>query len=191
MKTFLIIGLGNEGEEYQNTRHNIGFEFLDLLAQKSKAGFSTNQKLQSQTTKAILEGKNLILAKPTTFVNLSGQSVAKLKSFFKAANEKIVVVHDDLDIEFGNFKISFAKNSGGHRGVESVIKTLKTNKFWRVRLGTANRKLKTARDNALAKKKKEVAGFVLAKFSPKEQAQISSVFKEVLKQIETVILKNK
>ena len=180
----LIIGLGNPGEEYENTRHNVGFEVVDTIARKEDAIFSFEKKFNAEVAKARFDGKPVVLAKPHTFVNKSGEAVRKLKLFYKMKPENIVVIHDDLDIEFGNFKMSFAKDSGGHRGVQSIIDALKTNKFWRLRVGTANRKLTTARHQKTLKAKKESVGhFVLSKFSPSEQDEIKKLIKKALERL--------
>ncbi|OGN04552.1 MAG: aminoacyl-tRNA hydrolase [Candidatus Yanofskybacteria bacterium RIFCSPHIGHO2_01_FULL_44_17] len=190
----LIIGLGNPGKEYENTRHNVGFEVIEKIAKDNEVDFEFNKKLNAEIAK--ISRLNLemgqkshtkrpaILAKPQTFVNKSGEAVKKLKLFYKTTPKDIVVIHDDLDIEFGNFKLSFAKDSGGHRGVQSVIDHLKTNKFWRLRVGTANRKLSTARQQRTLKQKKDaVGGFVLAKFTPAEQAELKKVIKKTLERL--------
>lgn len=198
----LIIGLGNPGEEYEGTRHNVGFWVVDTIARQEGKEFEFNKKLNVEVAKISRlkisrlnldisrfnlgkskaeKGGPFILAKPQTFVNKSGEAVKKLKLFYKAKSEDIVVVHDDLDIEFGNFKLSFAKDSGGHRGVQSIIDALKTNKFWRLRIGTANRKLTTARHQRTLKQKKESVGqFVLSKFTPVEQIELKKVIKKAV-----------
>ncbi|MEK7615899.1 MAG: aminoacyl-tRNA hydrolase [Patescibacteria group bacterium] len=102
------------------------------------------------------------------FVNQSGEAVRKLK----VKPQDLIVAHDDLDIDFGKFKLSFDRNSAGHKGVESIIKALKTKKFWRLRFGIANTKLKKMR------KEGNVADFVLSKFTPTEQKQLKAIFKE-------------
>ncbi|MBI2063802.1 MAG: aminoacyl-tRNA hydrolase [Candidatus Yanofskybacteria bacterium] len=184
----LIIGLGNPGEEYENTRHNVGFEVVDTIARKEDANFSFEKKFNAEVTKTRLNDKPVVLAKPHTFVNKSGEAVRKLKLFYKMKPENIVVIHDDLDIEFGNFKMSLGKDSGGHRGVQSIIDALKTNKFWRLRVGTANRKLATARHQRTLKQKKEsVGGFVLSKFTPAEQTEIKKLIKKALEKLTETI----
>ena len=184
----LIIGIGNPGEEYENTRHNVGFEIVDMIARKDEAKFSFEKKFNAEVAKAKLNGKPVMLVKPHTFVNKSGEAVKKAKLFYKAKNGDIVVVHDDLDIEFGNLKMSLGKDSGGHRGVQSIIDHLKTNEFWRLRIGTANRKLKTARHQSTLKQKKESVGnFVLAKFTPAEQAELKKLIKKALERLAQTI----
>ena len=153
----LIIGLGNPGEEYENTRHNLGFIIVDRIARDSDSEFSFEKKFNAEIAKSKVDDTSVILAKPHTFVNKSGEAARKLKLFYKTKTENIIVIHDDLDMEFGTFKLSFAKDSGGHRGVQNIIDNLKTNKFWRLRIGTANRRLATARHNPLKAKKEAVS----------------------------------
>ena len=184
----LIIGLGNPGKEYENTRHNVGFAVADEIARKDGAKFSFEKKFNAEVAKSRFNDKPAILIKPHTFVNKSGEAVKKSKLFYKVKPENIVIVHDDLDIEFGNFKLSLGKDSGGHRGVQSIIDALKTNKFWRLRVGTANRKLTNARHQKTLKAKKESIGqFVLAKFTAAEQTELKKVIKKALERLDSSI----
>src|SRR3990167_3865360 len=140
--TKLIVGLGNPDQEYQNTRHNVGFMFLDYLTKKIDANdFAEDKKSNALVSKSKIEKTLTILAKPLCYVNKSGEVVSKLAKFYKVKPADIIVVQDDLDIEFASFKNSFEKNSGGHKGIESIIKALKTNKFYRLRIGTSIRAL--------------------------------------------------
>ncbi len=186
--TKLLIGIGNPDEEYSETRHNIGFMFLDYAAKKLEADdFEFNKKLNAFVAKAKL-GKNvLVLAKPQTYVNKSGESVAKLKNFYKVKPENIIIAQDDLDIEFRSEKNSFAKNSGGHKGVESVIKTLKTNKFWRMRFGVSTSGLRKARQLSDKKRDEFVRNFVLSKFTKGEHEKVKGLFKEALEKLSQVV----
>lgn len=179
MKTKLIIGLGNPDKEYTDTRHNIGFMFIDYLAGKFGADdFEFNKKLNSFVAKAKSDKTALVLIKPQTYVNKTGEAVAKLKNFYKSKPEDIIVAQDDLDIDFGSCKNSFGKNSGGHKGVESVIKSLRTKNFWRVRFGVSTRNLKKARQESDKKRDEFVRDFVLSKFSKGEMEKIKDLFKE-------------
>lgn len=173
----LLVGLGNAEAQYDGTRHNIGFAFADAFARSEKSEFVFEKKyLSFVATVEFLEAK-AILAKPTTFVNKSGEAVRKLKLYAKAKVEDIVIIHDDLDIDFGSYKVSFDRSSAGHRGVQSVIDHLKTSAFWRVRLGIANSRLASARRNGT------VAHFVLGSFSPAERADLARVFRESLHEL--------
>ncbi|MBP9821943.1 MAG: aminoacyl-tRNA hydrolase [Candidatus Pacebacteria bacterium] len=178
--TKLIVGIGNPDAEYQGTRHNIGFMFLDYLAKKIDANdFAEDKKLNALVSKSKIEKTPVVLAKPLSYVNKSGDVVGKMARFYKVKAKDVIVVQDDLDIEFGSFKNSFEKNSGGHKGVESIIKALKTNKFFRLRIGTSVRALEKAREQSDKKRDAFVMDFVLAKFTPKEQETIKKMFPEV------------
>lgn len=176
----LLIGIGNPEIEYQGTRHNVGFMFLDYLAKKIDANdFAEDKKMNALVSKSKIEKFPVVLAKPLCYVNKSGEVVGKLAKLYKVKPKDIIVVQDDLDIEFGAFKNSFEKNSGGHKGVESVIKALKTNKFYRLRIGTSVRALEKAREQSDKKRDAFVMDFVLAKFSPKDQEVIKKMFPEI------------
>ena len=187
-KTKLIIGLGNPGAEYDHTRHNVGFMILDKLAKLAEVDFEFDKKINAEIAKGKIEKTTVILARPFTFVNKSGEAARKLKLKNKSKLEDIIIVHDDLDIEFGRFKLSYQKDSGGHRGVQSIIDAFKSNKFWRLRIGTSNRKLATARDQNTLKAKREAVGdFVLAKFSPAEYDTLKKTLKEAIERLLTVL----
>lgn len=187
MKTKLIIGIGNPEENYRESRHNIGFMFLDYLAKKLEAeDFEFNKKLNSSVAKTKLNKSVLILAKPQTYVNKSGEAVIRLRNFYKVKPEDIIVAHDDLDIDFHNLKTSFGKNSGGHKGVESVMKTLKTKNFWRIRFGISTSGLKKSRRQSDKKRDEFVRDFVLSKFTKGEREELKDLFKEALDRIENM-----
>ena len=184
----LIVGLGNPDEEYQNTRHNVGFMFLDYLAKKIDANdFAEDKKSNALVSKSKIEKNAVVLVKPLSYVNKSGEVVSKIAKFYKVKPANIIVVQDDLDIEFGSFKNSFEKNSGGHKGIESIIKTLKTNKFYRLRIGTSVRALEKAREQSDKKRDAFVMDFVLAKFSPKDQGMIKKMFPEIYDRLLQII----
>ncbi|MDP3792844.1 MAG: aminoacyl-tRNA hydrolase [bacterium] len=186
MKTKLIIGIGNPDEQYQNTRHNVGFMLVDYIAGKNDfsarggpaLGWEFNKKLSALVVKGKLDDSSIILAKPQGYVNKTGEVATKLKNFYKVKPEQILVIQDDLDIPFGNTKISFDKNSGGHKGIESIMRTLKTKKFYRLRIGLATPGLAKARRQSDKKRNDFVMKFVLSKFSPSEQEQLKKIFKE-------------
>ena len=186
--TKLIIGLGNPDKEYQNTRHNVGFMFLDYLVKKIEANsFEADKKSNALISKSKIEKTLVVLAKPLCYVNKSGEVVSKLAKFYKVKPADIVIIQDDLDIEFGSFKNSFDKNSGGHKGIESIIKTLKTKKFYRLRIGTAIRALEKAREQSDKKRDAFVMDFVLAKFSSKDQEIIKKMFPAIFERLLQII----
>jgi PTH1 family peptidyl-tRNA hydrolase len=131
---FLLIGLGNPGREYANTRHNFGFMAIDRLAVRLNA---RGMKLQSKAIvmSTLYEERKVILAKPQTYMNLSGQSVQGLLHFYKLPPENLLVAHDDLDLPFGTLRIRPAGGPGGQRGMASTIEQLGTKEFPRLRLG--------------------------------------------------------
>jgi peptidyl-tRNA hydrolase, PTH1 family len=133
-ETYLIIGLGNPGREYRETRHNVGFMLLDRLTIKLNARFT---RLQSKAlvASAIYQDRKIILAKPQTFMNLSGQSVQGLIHFYKLPLENLLIAHDDLDLPVGTIRIRPDGSSAGQKGMASTIERLGTNEFPRLRLG--------------------------------------------------------
>jgi len=134
LDTYLLIGLGNPGREYKDTRHNIGFMLIDRLAVRLNA---RGMKLQSKAivTSGLYEERKLILAKPQTYMNLSGQSAQGLLHFYKIPPENLMVAHDDLDIPLGTIRIRPSGGAGGQRGMASTIERLGTKDFPRLRLG--------------------------------------------------------
>jgi PTH1 family peptidyl-tRNA hydrolase len=167
-KTVLIVGLGNVGQEFAETRHNIGFKVVDALAVSQELEKWTNKKdLKSQIAMGTVGDTRVILAKPTTMMNLSGQAVQAVSHFYKINPQDIVVVHDELDIEFGQIRTRMGGSSAGNNGVKSVIEHMGED-FGRVRIGIGPKK-PAAMDSA---------DFVLAKFSPKEEKQLKNLVQE-------------
>ncbi len=178
-----IVGLGNPGEQYENTRHNVGFMAIDALAKELGLTWETSKKFKAELAK----GSGLLLIKPQDFMNNSGQTVAAVLSYYKLLPKKLgilksanadlseilTVIHDDLDIELGKFKISIDSRSAGHRGVESTINHLKTKNFKRLRIGI--------RTPALEKIPADK--FVLQKFKDEELKTINSVVLTSLNEI--------
>ena len=171
-KIKLIIGLGNPGKEYERTRHNAGFLFIDTLENNQK-----NMSLRDISRRE----KKIILAKTQTFMNKSGKAVLALSKFYKIKPENILVVHDDIDILWGNFKFSFGRRSAGHKGVKSVIKSLKTKNFWRLRIG-----IQPAFAKATAGKQKtrtKADKIILKKFTPDELKEFDKIMKKAICQL--------
>ncbi len=169
-KIVLIVGLGNPGKKYDNTRHNIGFACIDKFADALGFGLWSDKKnLKSQFTMQRHGDIQVILTKPTTFMNLSGQAVQQTANYYKIPPEQIVVVYDELDVPFGQIRMRRGGSSAGHNGIESLISHLGDN-FGRVRIGIASNN----------QEKMDSADFVLAKFSKEETAQITSLKREVV-----------
>ena len=186
---YLIVGLGNPDQEYRETRHNSGFMFLDFLAKEIKsAGFTPEKKLLSEVAAGIFDGQKVILVKPQTFVNKSGEAVKKIKNSYKAPTDHILIVHDDLDVPFGSTKLSPSSGAGGHKGIKSILGQLKTENIYRLKIGLANSKLKLARGQKSDEKRKTmIADFVLSKFTPSEKTRLKEIFKEGLKKIQAFV----
>jgi len=130
----MIVGLGNPGPEYKDTRHNSGFKVLDLLSRELGIRLE-NRRFQSRNTRTKLEGKDIILLCPMTYMNLSGNAVRLCSDYYKIDRERILVVHDDLDLPVGRIKVARQGGAGGHKGVKSIIDHLGGTKFPRVRMG--------------------------------------------------------
>lgn len=135
----LIVGLGNPGQKYQNNRHNAGFMVVEELVRKKKLGeWQSKRKFESQ----IVEDKDLLIIKPQTFMNESGRAVLAVKNFYKIDTRDIYVVHDDLDIVLGNYKIQQGKGPQVHNGLRSIERELATDQFWNARVGVENREIR-------------------------------------------------
>ncbi len=169
----LVIGLGNPGEKYQKNRHNTGFIILDELKKNwNFSNFEFSKKFNADISEGIFEGDKIILAKPQTFMNNSGEAVQKIMSFYKLAPEDILVIHDDLDINFGESKISNDSGPAGHNGVQDIINKTGTQNFKRIRVGIEGEE---------KRKTRIIPGdvFVLQDFSVEELEKIKSLAKEI------------
>ena len=177
----LIIGLGNPGEEYKKTRHNAGFLAVNKIADNFQFPVSSFQsKFNAEISQGIIDDEKIILAKPQTFMNNSGQAVKAIVDYYKIDLEDIIVIHDDLDILLGEYKISKNKNSGGHKGVQSIIDYLGTKDFTRIRIGIGTENKKTPTEK-----------FVLEGFSEEEMKVVEGVIEEVVKkEIEKLEIRN-
>ena len=128
----LVVGLGNPGEKYAKNRHNVGFMVIDEILKQYVAGPQFNKKFDAIVYSL---DKNRLLVKPQTFMNASGRSVNRIVNFYKVKPQGLLVVHDDVDLEFGDIKHQFGRGAAGHKGVESVIEALGSDQFNRVRIG--------------------------------------------------------
>lgn len=167
-KTILIVGLGNVGREYDGTRHNVGFACVDAFARANEFDQWIEKKdLKCFFASSVLGESRVILIKPTTFMNLSGEAVQATVHFYKIAPEHIVVVHDELDIPFGQIRMRMGGSSAGHNGLKSIMQFFGEG-FGRVRVGIGPK----------TPPQIDAADFVLAKFSPEEQAQLPNLSRE-------------
>jgi PTH1 family peptidyl-tRNA hydrolase len=131
----LIVGLGNPGREYETTRHNVGFRWLDELARLQNLSFKNEAKFHGLAARGQLHGHEMLLLKPQTFMNASGRSVGALVQFYKIEPAEILVVHDELDLPPGVARLKLGGGHGGHNGLKDIIAHLGTRDFWRLRLG--------------------------------------------------------
>jgi PTH1 family peptidyl-tRNA hydrolase len=180
----LIVGLGNPGEEYAQTRHNIGFLCADAIAREHLSNFSFKKDLKSEITKISIGGEEILVMKPHTYMNESGQAVRAVIDFYKIATTDILLIHDDLDISFGNWKFvdnTAESGAGGHHGIESIIELINTRYLARVKLGIANTTIEDARTLENKDHKKGIVGdFVLAPFSNQETQELPRLFNEII-----------
>jgi PTH1 family peptidyl-tRNA hydrolase len=175
----LIAGLGNPEEKYKNTRHNLGFLIVDEFAKrKDFPCFEFSKKFNALISENDIDGKRVVLTKPQTYMNNSGQSLKSLTVFYKIRNEDVIVVHDDIDLLFGEIKVSEGRGSAGHKGVESIIKELGTKDFKRIRAGILPKEGKT----------KETEDFVLESFTKEEKDTIKEIAQKAVKAIEKEIM---
>ncbi|MDF2699648.1 MAG: aminoacyl-tRNA hydrolase [Haloplasmataceae bacterium] len=130
----LIVGLGNPGKEYENTRHNIGFIMIDEYANSEKVIF-TKSKFKGELTKIIIGNEQVLLLKPTTYMNLSGEAVLAVKQFYDIKTENILIIYDDLDLPAGKIRLKQKGSAGGHKGIKSIISCLNSENFHRLKVG--------------------------------------------------------
>jgi PTH1 family peptidyl-tRNA hydrolase len=162
----VICGLGNPGKEFKFTRHNLGFLVLDnFQKENSFPDFKFSEKFLAEISRKKIKETEILLLKPQTFMNNSGKAIKKIFSNYKIEPQNLCVIHDDLDLPFGKIKISFKRNSGGHKGVQSIIDEILTKDFWRIRIGIGK------------PKNKKIKEFVLEKIEKKEREKLKEILK--------------
>ncbi|MCB0420986.1 MAG: aminoacyl-tRNA hydrolase [Bdellovibrionales bacterium] len=171
----LIVGLGNPGSEYLLTRHNIGFMAVDALAQRYSSSFSNEKK--SQVCKLRIGNEPLLLVKPQTYMNLSGTAVRALMDFYKVPIEDILIIHDEVDLSFGDIKYQKNRGHGGHNGIRDIHKHLDSKEYHRLRLGV----------DRPSNPRMNVADYVLGNFSKSELEYMPEWLNTVCDSIETYI----
>ncbi len=186
----LIVGLGNPGDKYTKTRHNVGFMALDVLIEKleplEKTFWEENKDLKADLKKIKSKFGDVMLAKPTTFMNNSGFAVTKILNFYKIDPVDLVVVHDDLDLPFGKIRVRFGGSGGGHHGVESIINTLNNDKFLRVRLGIGNPRRVEGKE-IKSKNYQNVDEYVLGNISSADRGKVKTMIREAIRSIELIL----
>jgi len=171
----LIVGLGNPGFLYARNRHNIGFMCVRHLARTQGIRFDRKQGY-ARTGIGKIAGNKVVLARPQTFMNSSGESVSRLLKILKINPSDLIVIHDDLDLPPGKIRIRLGGSSGGHKGLDSIIAHLGSKDFYRVRIGIGRPALS---EDSTADKEAEVIGYVLSDFTPEEKNIITRVIPEV------------
>jgi len=192
----VFIGLGNPGQKFQKTRHNVGFGALDEFQKKNNfPDFKVAKKFLAEISEGILGKEKVVLAKPQTFMNESGKAVKLLTKNYKLPTTNLLVVHDDLDLPLGKIKIAKNRGSGGHKGVESIIKELKTKNFVRLRIGICPKnKIRMGAFAYPSGARRPERGcairmqkFVLESFKKEEEKIIKETIDEAAGAIETII----
>ncbi len=159
----LVVGLGNKGREYENTRHNMGFMLVDRYLQYKNITDRFKEKFNAMYIETTINNEKVIFIKPMTYMNNSGIAVRAFVDFYKLNSEDILVISDDLDLDLGKFRLRRNGSSGGHNGLKSIISQLGTDNFKRLRIGISN-------------DKDDVINYVLSKFSKKELGEIDTMF---------------
>jgi PTH1 family peptidyl-tRNA hydrolase len=172
----LVVGLGNPGPNYAKTRHNLGFVVADLLAQRMGSAFKVHKRSGADIVTGRLAGTSIVLAKPRTYMNESGRQVAPLAKFYSVPPADIIVVHDEIDIEFGRIRLKLGGGEGGHNGVRSVATALGTKDFQRVRIGVGRPPGRT-----------DPAAYVLENFTAAERAEVPTICEQAADATELLI----
>jgi peptidyl-tRNA hydrolase, PTH1 family len=175
---YLIVGLGNPGREYRLNRHNVGFRVLDSLAEKLGVTFS-RYEMKGLVTKCDYKGRRLVLAKPQTYMNLSGETVSGLTRFYKVPLCQLLIVYDDVDIPLGTLRLRPDGGSGGHKGISSIIDRLGTQEFPRLRVGISR-----------PPGRKDAADYVLQDFSTAEAETLARTLERSVEAIQEFISKD-
>jgi PTH1 family peptidyl-tRNA hydrolase len=174
----LVVGLGNPGRRYANNRHNIGFRCIDYLAREHGIAVD-RRRFQCKIGTGQISGVRVVLAKPRTFMNLSGEAVARLTEYYRAAPSDLVVIYDDLDLPLGRLRIRERGSAGGHNGIKSIISHLGTQEFARIRVGAA----------PLHERPQELKtpDFVLSDFTREEKAEVADLLPNVASAVECLL----
>lgn len=167
----LVVGLGNIGKEYENTRHNMGFMLVDRYLKYRNINDKFKEKFNAMYIETTINNEKVIFIKPMTYMNNSGLAVKAFSNFYKISSDDILVISDDLDLDLGKFRLRSNGSSGGHNGLKSIISNLGTDKFKRLRVGISN-------------DKEDVINYVLSKFNKKELNEIDSLFDILVKVID-------
>ena len=172
----LVVGLGNPGPTYAKTRHNLGFMVADVLAGRIGSAFKVHKKSGAEVVTGRLAGASVVLAKPRCYMNESGRQVGPLAKFYSVPPQQIVVIHDELDIDFGRIRLKLGGGEGGHNGLRSVASALGTKDFHRVRIGVGR-----------PPGRKDPAAFVLENFTAAERTEVPTIVEQAADATELLI----
>lgn len=175
---FVIVGLGNPGKQYEHTRHNVGFDVIDILAKEYGASV-TKMKHKALIGECRVGTEKVLLVKPQTYMNLSGETLIDIYNYYKVDLENIIVVYDDIDLDVGRIRIRKKGSAGSHNGMKSIIKCLGSGEFPRVRVGVSK-----------PEPGQDLANFVLSKFRKEEQSDIESGIDKACNSVDTIIREN-
>ncbi|AKS32734.1 aminoacyl-tRNA hydrolase [Mycolicibacterium goodii] len=172
----LVVGLGNPGPAYAKTRHNLGFMVADVLAGRMGSAFKVHKKSGAEVVTGRLAGTSVVLAKPRCYMNESGRQIGPLAKFYSVPPQQIVVIHDELDIDFGRIRLKLGGGEGGHNGLRSVASALGSKDFHRVRIGVGR-----------PPGRKDPAAFVLENFTAAERAEVPTIVEQAADATELLI----
>lgn len=173
---YVVVGLGNPGKDYANTRHNVGFNTIDILSERNNIKLN-KIKFKSVYGEGIIGNKKVMLVKPQTYMNNSGISLREISQFYKLPIENIIVIVDDIDIDFASIRIRAKGSAGSHNGLKSIIYHLQNDNFPRVKIGIGKKR----------HEKQDLADFVLSKFSKEETIDIQSAILTSAEAVECII----
>jgi peptidyl-tRNA hydrolase, PTH1 family len=170
---FLIVGLGNPGDQYRNTRHNVGFDIIDIMAEKYNIGVN-RIKFKGKYGEGNVGGQKVILLKPQTYMNLSGESIIEVCNFYKIPSERILVIYDDISLDIGRIRLRPQGSAGGHNGIKSIIAHLSSDLFPRIKVG-------------VGQPREDLVNHVLSKFSKEDRLIIEKTFQAVVEATSTFL----
>lgn len=174
---YIIVGLGNPTKEYQGTRHNVGFDVIDAIADAYNITVESKEK-RAYVGKGIIAGQKVLLAKPQTYMNLSGESVRGLLDYYKIDEEaELIVIYDDVSLDVGQLRIRKKGSAGGHNGIKSIISHLGHNVFMRIKMGVGEKP-----------KQYDLADYVLGHFSKEDRTVMEDGYKKAVKAVEMILL---
>ncbi|MFE6919749.1 aminoacyl-tRNA hydrolase [Nocardia sp. NPDC057663] len=172
----LVVGLGNPGPEYERTRHNVGFLVADVLAERVGGRFAVHKKSGADLLQARLDGRQILIAKPRTYMNLSGRPVAALAKFFSVPVDQVIVIHDELDLPFGTIRLKQGGGEGGHNGLRSISQALTTKEYLRTRIGIGR-----------PPGRQDPADYVLKPFAAPERKEVPVIVEQAADAVELLL----